>query len=91
MAQWVKNSPATARGLGSIPGSGKSPGGGNGYALQYACLENPMDRRTWGATGHRDAKRCTGQSIRKGHGACMSSPGGPFSQHLHVFTNPEAP
>ena len=59
MAQWVKNSPATARGLGSIPGSGKSPGGGNGYALQYACLENPMDRRTWGATGHRDAKSWT--------------------------------
>ena len=52
MAQWVKNSPATARGLGSIPGSGKSPGGGNGYALQYACLENPMDRRTWWATVH---------------------------------------
>ena len=32
---------------GSIPGSGKSPGGGNGNLLQYTCLENPMDRGAW--------------------------------------------
>ena len=41
----VKNLPASvgdARDLGSIPGSGRSPGGGNGNLLQYSCLENPM-------------------------------------------------
>ena len=37
-------------GVGSIPGSGRSLGGGNGNPLQYACLENPMDRRAWRAT-----------------------------------------
>ena len=37
---------------GSIPGSGRSPGGGNGNPLQYSCLENPMDRGVWWATVH---------------------------------------
>ena len=37
-------------GTGSIPGSGRSPEGGHGNPLQYACLENPMDRGAWGAT-----------------------------------------
>ena len=36
-------------GLGSIPGSGRSPGEGNGIALQHSCLENPMDRGAWRA------------------------------------------
>ena len=36
--------------LGSIPGSGRSPGGGRGNPLQYPCLENPMDRGAWRAT-----------------------------------------
>ena len=40
----VKNPPASIRDVGSIPGSGRSPGGGNGNPLQYSCLENPMDR-----------------------------------------------
>ena len=35
--------------VGSIPGSGRSPGGGHGNPLQYSCLENPMDRGAWGA------------------------------------------
>ena len=51
----VKNSPANAgdaRDLGSIPGSGRSPGEGHGYSLQYACLENPMDGGVWWAIGH---------------------------------------
>ena len=39
----VKNPPANAGGLGSIPGLGRSPGGGHGNPLQYPCLENPMD------------------------------------------------
>ena len=46
----VKNPPANAGDSGSIPGSGTSPGGGNGNPLQYSCLENPMDRGAWQAT-----------------------------------------
>ena len=52
----VKNLPANTgdiRDLGSIPGSGKSPGGGHGNPLQYPCLENPMDRGDWRAVIHR--------------------------------------
>jgi len=37
-------------GMGLIPGSGRSPGGGNGNPLQPSCLENPMDRGAWWAT-----------------------------------------
>ena len=47
----VKNPPANAgdvRDVGSIPGSGRSPGGGHGNPLQYSCLENPMDRGAGG-------------------------------------------
>ena len=39
-----KESACNARDLDSIPESGRYPGGGNGYQLQYSCLENPMDR-----------------------------------------------
>ena len=55
----VKNSPATAgdiRDTGSIPGSGKSPGGGHGNPLQCSCLENSVDREAWQAMVHRVAK-----------------------------------
>ena len=55
----VKNPPTNAgdiRDVGSIPGSGRSPGGGHGNPLQYSCLEDPMDRGTWWATVHRVAK-----------------------------------
>ena len=41
----VKNPPANVGDVGSIPGLGRSPGGGNSNPLQYSCLENPMDRR----------------------------------------------
>ena len=44
---------------GSIPGSGRSPGEGNGNALQYSCLENPMDGGSWQATVHGVAKSWT--------------------------------
>ena len=44
---------------GSIPGLGSSPGEGNGNPLQYACLENPMDRGAWRATAHRVTKSQT--------------------------------
>ena len=58
----VKNSPATAgdiRDTGSIPGSGKSPGGEHGIPLQYSGLENPMDRGAWWATVHAVTKSRT--------------------------------
>ena len=42
--------------LGSIPGLGRSPGEGNGNPLQYSCLENPIDRKTWWTTVHGLAK-----------------------------------
>ena len=43
----VKNLPAYAVDAGSIPGSGRSPGGGRRNPLQYSCLDNPMDREAW--------------------------------------------
>ena len=45
--------------LGLIPGSGRSPGEGNGTPLQYPCLENPMDRGTWKAAVHGVAEGWT--------------------------------
>ena len=51
----VKNPPTKAgdiRDVGSIPASGRSPGGGDGNPLQYSCLDNPMDRRAWQAMIH---------------------------------------
>ena len=51
----IKNPPANAgviRDTGSIPGLGRSPGGGHGNPLQDSCLENPMDRGAWWATVH---------------------------------------
>ena len=58
----VKNPLASAgdlRDVCLIPGSGRSPGEGNGNTLQYSCLENPTDRGTWQAIVHRVAKRWT--------------------------------
>ena len=55
----VNNQPVNAgdlRDSASIPGSGRSPGGGHGNPLQYSCLENPMDRGVWWATVHRIAE-----------------------------------
>ena len=51
----IKNMPANAgdeRDADSIPGLGRSPGGGNGNPLLYSCLENPMDRKVWWAAVH---------------------------------------
>ena len=55
MALVVKNPPANTgdiRDPGLIPGSGKSPRGGNGNPFQYSCLENPRDRGAWQAIVH---------------------------------------
>ena len=58
----VKNPPANARDardMGSIPGSGRSPGGENGNPFQYSCLGNPMDRGAWRARVYGVAKSWT--------------------------------
>ena len=58
----VKNPPASAgdvRDAGSIPGSGRYPGGGHGNPRQYSCLENPMDRGAWQAIVHGVRKSWT--------------------------------
>ena len=52
----VKNLLASAGDMGSIPGTGRSPGEGNGNPLQYSCLGNPMDRGAWQATVNRVAE-----------------------------------
>ena len=61
-SQVVKNLPASARDtgdVGSIPGPGRSPGGGNGNPLQYPCPENPMERGARQAIVHGVAKSRT--------------------------------
>ena len=58
----VKNPPSNpgdALDKGSIPGPGRSPGGGHGNPLHYPCLENSMDRGAWWAIVHRVAKSLT--------------------------------
>ena len=58
----VKNPPANAGDTGdmdSIPGSVRSPGGGNGNPLQHSCLENSMDGGAWGAIVHGVSKSQT--------------------------------
>ena len=60
VAQMVKKLPANTgdvRDMGSIPGLGRSPGGGRGNPLQYSCLENSMDREAWRV--HRITKSWT--------------------------------
>ena len=58
MAQVVKTPPTSAGDIievGLILGSGKSPGGRDGNALKYSCLENPMDKGDWKATDHKES------------------------------------
>ena len=60
----VKNLPANVGDAGLIPGSGRSPGNGNGIPLQYSCLGNPMNRGVWQATVHGVAKESEMTSLR---------------------------
>ena len=52
----MANPPANSGDVGSTPGSGRSPGEGNGHPFQYSCLENPVDRGAWQAAVHGAAK-----------------------------------
>ena len=58
----LKRLPTMSGDPGSIPGSGRSPGEGNGNPLQYSCLENPMDGGAWWAIVHGVTKSQTGLS-----------------------------
>jgi len=55
----AKTLPANSGDAGSIPRLGRYPGGGNGNPLQYACLENPMNRGAWWAIVHGVTKSWT--------------------------------
>ena len=55
----VKNPPTNAANAGSISGSGRSPGKGNGNLRQFSCLDNPIDRGPWWVTVHGVAKSQT--------------------------------
>ena len=62
----VKASACNVGDPGSIPGSGRSPGEGNGNPLQYSCLENPMDGGAWRTAVHRVTRSHTGlKQLRK--------------------------
>ena len=79
----VKNLPANAGDPGLIPGSGRSPGVGNGDPLQYSCLENPLDREAWWATGHGVTE---GQTRATEHtGTHLVPPSSPHPQGMHHF------
>ena len=64
----------------SIPGSGRSPGGGHSNPLQYSCLKNPMDRGAWPATVHRVRKSWT---QLKELGTCAHSS---LKQHMFIIS-----
>ena len=73
VAQVVKNPPANAGGAGDvdlIPGSGRSPGGGNGNPLQYSCLGKPVDRGGWQATVHGVTKELDPTEHTQTHHMC---------------------
>ena len=69
----VKESACNAGDPGSFPGSGRSPGEGNGNPLQYSCLENPIDGGAWWATVHGIAKSQTRLSDSTFTLICMES------------------
>ena len=72
-ASVVKNLPTNARNvgdLGSITGSGRSPGGGNDNLLQYSCLENLMNRGAWWAIVHQAARVGHDLATKPPHGDC---------------------
>ena len=80
MVLGVKNPPANAgdiRDADSIPGSGRSPGGGHGNPLQYSYLENPRDRGAWGSTVHKVAESTTLKQLGV-HAQLARTPGLPL-------------
>ena len=72
----VKNLPGNAGDSGSIPGSGRFPGEGNGNILQYSCLGNPLDRGAWWATVHVVTNSQTRLKPLSMHKQTVKQPGG---------------
>ena len=90
----VKNPPANAgdaRDVGSIPGSGRSPGVGNGSPLQYFCLENSMDRGAWWATVHGVTKSQTRLITERAHVCSNEDPEQPPQNYQLRVTLVSAP
>ena len=88
----VKNSPANAgdiRAMGSIPGSGRSPGGKNGNPFQYSCLENPIDKEAWQATAHGVTKSQTPLKRLSMHARMLLTLGFSASDRLSKGTSDE--
>ena len=84
VAQTVKHPPVTARDADSVPGSGRSPGGGHISPFQYSCPENLMNRGAWWATVHGVAKSWTRPSDLSQHKIlqfCFLEPSSP----THIF------
>ena len=80
-----KESACNAGDLGSVSGSGRSPGEGNDYPLQYSCLENPRDRGAWQAPVHgicRVTHRATNTHF---HFFTYMGPPGKISMQLEIF------
>ena len=76
-----KTSACNAGDLDSIPGSGRSPGEGNGYPLDYSCLENPMDRRAWCSPwGHKESDMTEQLTFSLHKIICRS-----YDKHSHSF------
>ena len=68
-----KESACNAGDLGSIPGSGRAPGEGNGNPLQYSCLENPMNKGIWRATVRRVAESDMTEQLHRSEGCRRTS------------------
>ena len=73
------------RDVGSVPGSGRSLGGGNGSPLQYSCLEIPMDRGAWRATVHEVAKSQTKLKQLSTHARMHNWSSGIFQQYFRIW------
>ena len=73
LCMWLhgKESACDARDAGSIPGSGGSPGEGNGNPLQHSCLGNPMDRGTWRATVNGETKESDTTECLENNSSCV--------------------
>ena len=71
----VKSLPDNAGDTGSIPGTGRSPGGGNGNPLQYPCLGSPMDREAWQATVSGSQRVRHDLATKQQQTRLMSTPG----------------
>ena len=84
----VKNPPASAGAVGSIPGSGRSPGEENGNPLQYSCLHNPMDRRAWQATVHGVARVGHDLATKQQYTQCPSRAGSSLSGSIRSLYSP---